>query len=238
MTSTACAANAVDVGVKIICSGREIKIDDVGHLSNVQSAGCYICGNQNLGISSAESRQGTLSLALCAIPMNGQCIHCHLAGQHLAHPRGCTLLSHEHKGAPRRLPSLKSLEQELHFVLFVCSSLNNALFDGIEGGAHSANSNPHVRRAQELGGKLLNGRWECGAEHESLSVFPSWQITPEHYLPDLRLEAHVQHAVCLIQHQILGRSQGYQTTLQEICQAPRGCHQDLTAMCHLAQLCA
>lgn len=58
MTSTACAANAVDVGVKIICSGREIKIDDVGHLSNVQSAGCYICGNQNLG-------NGIYDRALC-----------------------------------------------------------------------------------------------------------------------------------------------------------------------------
>ena len=63
-----------------------------------------------------------------------------------------------------------------------------------------------------------------GAPHERLAVWPN----EVHYLSDLRLKPHVQHAVSLIQHQVGAPPEVGLARLQEVNQSTRSGNHYLT----------
>jgi len=69
---------------------------------------------------------------------------------------------------------------------------------------------PHIGEKTELPSPVvsdLNFLWKRSTEHQRLSS-ASWRHgILLHNAPDLRLKAHVQHAIGLIQHQITAPGQ-------------------------------
>ena len=85
---------------------------------------------------------------------------------------------------------------------------------------------------QEVSGQLLHLLGPGGGPHEDLTV---WADLLED-LPDLGLEAHVQHSVSLVQAQVGDPLQVHLASLQEVNQPP-GCRDhDLAAVLDVPQL--
>ena len=51
---------------------------------------------------------------------------------------------------------------------------------------------------------------------------------------DLRLETHVQHAICLVEHQVANMFETNAAALQKINQAARSCNQEIAAVAYLS----
>ena len=83
----------------------------------------------------------------------------------------------------------------------------------------ATNVDMNVGMVKEVVSKLLDFPGPGGGPHEHLSVRPDLLND----LPDLRLKAHVQHAVGLIKHQVGGPSQVDLPDLQEVNQTTRSC---------------
>ena len=85
---------------------------------------------------------------------------------------------------------------------------------------------------QEVSGQLLHLLGPGGGPHEHLAVGPNLLED----LPDLGLEAHVQHSVSLVQAQVGDPLQVHLASLQEVNQPP-GCRDhDLAAVLDVPQL--
>ena len=85
---------------------------------------------------------------------------------------------------------------------------------GDEVVLHAANEDVHGLVAHELGGYLLDLARPGGAEEERLPRGGDAGHDPLY----LRLEAHVQHAICLIQHQV-GHLCGRAEVSHKVCEA-------------------
>mmetsp|Transcript_76555 Transcript_76555/g.155386 ORF Transcript_76555/g.155386 Transcript_76555/m.155386 type:complete len:204 (-) Transcript_76555:959-1570(-) len=74
-------------------------------------------------------------------------------------------------------------------------------------------------------------RPRCSEEER---VAPSWY--PLQDLPDLRLKAHVQHAIGLVENQVINIAEVHSTTLDEVIQPARAGHDDLCTTSQRSQL--
>ena len=79
----------------------------------------------------------------------------------------------------------------------------------VGGQLHGADVDVDVVLAEELLGEPLDVPGPGGGQHQDLPVRP--HLAED--LPDLRLEAHVQHPVGFVQHQEGGSGQGELPTL-------------------------
>jgi hypothetical protein len=75
--------------------------------------------------------------------------------------------------------------------------------EGVSGGQPAGNTVRVFPLHLELCSQILDGRWEGRAEHDSLAALADGGQAGGQDLADLRLKAHVQHAVRLVQHQML-----------------------------------
>ncbi len=75
---------------------------------------------------------------------------------------------------------------------------------------------------------------KCGGEQQSLACVIFWQQS--HHFADVMDEAHIQHAVCFVQHQYLDLRQVYGLLADVIQQSARCCHQDVDALSKLRYL--
>lgn len=73
--------------------------------------------------------------------------------------------------------------------------------------------------------RTLNLLGPGSTPHERLTVWP-YEV---HYLPDLRLKPHVQHAVSLVQHQVSAPPEVGLARLQEVYQSTRSGNHHLTS---------
>ena len=69
ITRTSSTADTMDIVIDV---RREIVIDDVGDVGNIQPTGCDSCSNQNGSAAGSESLECHLTLALGAVTMNGR----------------------------------------------------------------------------------------------------------------------------------------------------------------------
>lgn len=90
-----------------------------------------------------------------------------------------------------------------------------------------ANSNLDRGHSAKCLCQLLDLYWPSGAEHGSL---PVWVRNKVENLPDIFLEAHVEHPIGFIKHQIGDSSQISVATLDKIEQAPWGRNEYLNAI--------
>ena len=63
-----------------------------------------------------------------------------------------------------------------------------------------------------------------------------WHVLLLDNAADLGLEAHIQHAVSLIQRKVTDAGQAHACALDQVAQAAWGCHKDVAAPLHLAKL--
>jgi len=82
----------------------------------------------------------------------------------------------------------------------------------------------------------LNFLGEGGGEHESLPLAHVGHRVLLHNSPDLRLKAHVQHPVGLVQHQEAAVLQTDLSTVQQVDEAARSGHQQVAAPLQLPHL--
>lgn len=82
---------------------------------------------------------------------------------------------------------------------------------------------------QEITCQHLNITWECGREHEGLAAFDIWHVFALNDTTDLRFETHVEHAIGLVENQILDVGQGDATSLYEIDKTTRSRNEQITA---------
>lgn len=90
----------------------------------------------------------------------------------------------------------------------------NLLCDVISGGANPSDTKEDVV-LEEIGGETLDGVGKCSAEHEGLSALHR-HPTLLYNAADLRLEAHVQHAIGLVEDHHIDVLKRQTTTLYEV----------------------
>ena len=91
---------------------------------------------------------------------------------------------------------------------------------------------PALGAAQEVPGELLHFPGPGGRPHEDLSV----RTNLLEDLPDLGLEAHVQHPVGLVQDKVSGPPKIHLAGLQEVNETSRSGDADLGAILYIPQL--
>ena len=91
---------------------------------------------------------------------------------------------------------------------------------------------PALGAAQEVPGKLLHLPRPGGGPHENLSVRTNLLKD----LPDLGLEAHVQHPVRLVQAEVVAELEADLAPVEEVHQSARGGDQQVTSAVQLPHL--
>mmetsp|Transcript_72801 Transcript_72801/g.236490 ORF Transcript_72801/g.236490 Transcript_72801/m.236490 type:complete len:273 (-) Transcript_72801:747-1565(-) len=110
-------------------------------------------------------------------------------------------------------------------------AIRKALLHVGGGAANVADGDRHVAGVQVLQGQLLHFRWESRREHHGLAVVgTAARLGHAEILDDgadLGLHPHVQHAVGLVQDQVLDRLHADDPTIQEVLQTSRSADRDL-----------
>ena len=112
---------------------------------------------------------------------------------------------------------------------------NNLLSDVLRRGADAAHGQEHVV-VQEVARQHLDLARKRGREHERDALARRWHGVLLHDAADLRLEAHVEHAVSLVEHQVLDKVEANAAAFHQVHQAARRSHHELAAALNVAQL--
>ena len=174
---------------------RRVVIDHQRHVRNVQPARGNVRCHQNLHAVELERAERVLAVGLRAIAVNrrGQeVLRDQIALQDVRLP----LRLHEDQDPPVS-PVLQLVEQV--GVLVGVLHVDDALLDVLRGAAHAAHGEEDVVD-EEVAREALDLVGERRGEHERLPVARHARLL--HDVADLRLEAHVQHAVRFVQHQM------------------------------------
>lgn len=87
----------------------------------------------------------------------------------------------------------------MHVPLLVLLSIDNALCNILAGGAYAADGKVYIV-VEEVAGEHLDLAREGGTVHERLALSFGWHALLLHNAADLGLEAHIQHAISLVEH--------------------------------------
>ncbi len=201
------AANAVDVAFRLV---RQFVVEDVRDARDINAARGDIGGDQHLELARAEALQGPLALALAAVAVDRIGADSLFAERlrQLVRPE---LGAGEHQ-PPQHLRFVQEGAEQVALQLLVHH--HHALLDALDRGGLRSNLHAHrvvEQRLHQFRHALGHGR---GEEH----VLPRFRKQCGNAL-DLRQEAHVQHAVGLVQHQHLHVVQEDVALLQVIAQA-------------------
>ena len=181
--------NAVNI---VFGVGRKIKIDDVSDPIDVDSAGRDIGGDQDPDLSVLEILQGTGSLILAAIGVNGSrgnLVPAKLPG----YPVRSVLGPRKNKDGVHFIVFQKMLEQIDFLRLW---NFVNVLLDGIGRVRPTADLNG-LRFILELVGQLLDFLRKSGRKKKGLPALLG-QILRDP--TDIRKEAHVEHPVGFVEN--------------------------------------
>ena len=217
MPGAARAADAVHVVLRV---HGHVEVHDGVDPGNVDAAAHDVGGHEHLHLRGAEAPERSLALALVAPGVHEVALEA-AAAEHLRHLVHAGLRAAEHKHALRRVAPKQRLEQ-LQLL---------ALRDGAQVLLHRVGRLPHARdldrgRVLEHGvhGALDGGR-DRGREEQGLSL--AGQRGDD--APDAGPEAHVQHAVRLVQHEDLHVGEAQVAVLHEVEQAPGSGNQKVAA---------
>ena len=89
---------------------------------------------------------------------------------------------------------------------------------------------------QEIPGEHLDIAGEGGGEHERLAVLDAWHILALNDPANLGLETHVQHAISLVEDQVLDVAKGDSATLDQVDETTGGGNEKIAAALNLAEL--
>jgi hypothetical protein len=223
LAGAAGAADAVHVVIGLV---GQVVVDDHLDAADVDAAGGDVGGDHHANGARLEPGQRGLALVERAVGVDlGHAV----AGvqDDLGHPVGGAARAHEDQH--RALVFLQQRREQLGLVVALHDEqLLRHLFRGRAGrGDFGPHRHAHVvrRDLDDVGGH--GGREQHGlafARHQAKHVF------------DLGQEAHVEHAVGLVQHQHLHAVQPNRSLLQVVVEAARGGDQDAGLLLEAAQL--
>jgi hypothetical protein len=228
VSGTAGTTNTVDVVVDI---GGKIIVDDVGDVGDIETTSRDSGGNQDGAASVTEELESALTLTLGPVSVDGggrEALVDEEVGQRVGHALG---LDEDE----RQSTSVGVEDVEKDGALVNVLDKLDLLGDVLRGGTNTADGQEDVV-LEEIPGKHLDIAGEGGREHERLSVSDGRHVLTLDDAADLGLETHVQHAIGLIEHEILNVAQGDAASLYEIHKSARSGNEKVASALDLAEL--
>mmetsp|Transcript_103586 Transcript_103586/g.278295 ORF Transcript_103586/g.278295 Transcript_103586/m.278295 type:complete len:297 (+) Transcript_103586:356-1246(+) len=218
LTSAPCSTDAVHVVLDI---AWRVVVDDEGDTLDVQTARSDICGNENLDFTLLEAVQSCLTFALVFVAMDGRARHplsINLLRQLVAH----ALRGAEDQGLGVAIVLVRHAgllqDAQTDSVLLVAAATLERLRDVLVAlELVAVPDGDGVSAVEELCREAAHTRRPRGREEHGLLVARDLRQD----LADLRLEAHVEHAVRLVHAQEAHRLQVDHAALDEVVQATR-----------------
>ncbi|TFB02208.1 hypothetical protein CCMA1212_005838 [Trichoderma ghanense] len=228
VSGTTGTTNAVHVVVNV---GGKVIVDDVGDVGNIETTSRDSGGNQDGAASVAEVLESALTLTLGPVSVNGgggEALVDEEVGQRVGHALGLD----EDQGQTTGV-GVEDVEKDraLVNVLDELDLLGNVL----RGGTNTADGQEDVV-LEEVPGEHLDVAGEGGREHERLSVSDGRHVLTLDDAADLGLETHVQHAIGLVEHEILNVAQGDAASLYEIHESAGSGNKKVATALDLAEL--
>lgn len=188
--------NSVDVIVNI---AREIVVDDVSDVRDIETTGGNGRSDENRSTTIAEREQSLLTFTLGTVAMYRSCRE--VGGEEeISEHVGVTLGLDEDQGKADLVAGVENVEKDGALVIFL------HVLD-VLGDILGCGSNPTDREEdvilQEVSSEKLDLPRERSTEHQSLTL-----CCPRHVLSlddtsDLGLETHIKHPIGLVKDEIL-----------------------------------
>lgn len=194
-------ANSMHIFIDVV---RGIHVDDHGDIGDIQTSRGDISCDKYLDFVASERSERLLAVHLIAIPVNYITFEVAVLEEVVDEVRLLLRLA-EHKHSTL-FPPLQLIHQQCDLLLVL--GVEHTLFDLADGCAYAANGQEEIV-LKEVARKTLDLVRERGAEHHSLarprhaymSIPAGMPTMLFNHFADLRTEAHIQHAICLVQHQ-------------------------------------
>ena len=202
---------------------RQLVIHDLRQLIDVDPARCDVGGNKRLQRARFEfsERFGASALALIAVDGHGgNARFFELLSEAIS-----AVLSARKNERLRPFLLTNEMHEKLCFVRFI--NQHHRLIDDLDRRVAASNLD-HLWVVQQAIGKRFNVVGKCSAEEQ---ILPLWRQHCEH-LFDVVNEAHVEHAVGLIEHEDFNLREIDRTLAVEIEQSTRRCHHDIDTVTH------
>ena len=223
-SGTAGAADAVDVALGVV---RDVVVDHVADAVDVQAAGGDVGGHQDVQAAVLELVDGALTLVLRDVAVDrgsGESAGAQLLGHFL----GLVLGAHEDDHGLE----LGDLEDAGERVQLVAVRGQQVALGDVRRGAGLALDGDLHRVVEVLLGDAADAVGHRRGEQGDLLVVRG---VLEDAL-DVLLEAHVQHLVGLVEHQVAQVGDVQRALLQVVDDAARGAHDDLGAAAQAGEL--
>lgn len=230
-TSVSGTTGTTDTMDVVIDISREIVVDDVGDVGNIQTTSSDSSGDQNRAATVAEHLQSALTLTLSAVTVNGssgEVLVDQEVGQRISHALGLN----ENKGETTGV-GVENVEKDRALVNIL--NVLDLLGDVLRGGTNTTNGQEDVV-LEEIAGEDLDVAGEGGREHESLALVDLGHVLTLNDTANLGLETHVKHAISLIKDKVLDVAEGDTATLDEIDKTTRSSDKKIAAALDLAKL--
>ena len=213
------AADPVHVGVAVAGS---VEVDHVGDVGDVDAAGGHVGGDQHFDVTALEAGEGAFALALALVAVHRDGLE-FAAAQALDQPVGAALGADEDQGAAAVGAGQGAGEVVELGRLGV--DVDEAVFD--LGLAALRRRVGVVARVAGVGGGELAGRaLERRREEEGLALIRRVADDPV----DRRLEAHVEHAVGLVEDEDADALQVDRAARDQVLEPARGGDDDVGAL--------
>lgn len=229
VTGTTGTTDTVDIVINV--SGQ-IVVDNVSDVGDIQTTGSNGGSDQDWAAAVTEQLQSTLTLTLGAVTVNGggrEALVDEEVGQRVGHALGLD----EDQGETAGSVGVEDIQQDgaLVHVLDVLDLLSNVL----RGRTDTANRQENVI-LQEVTGQHLDITRESGREHECLALVNGRHVLTLDNAANLGLETHVQHAISLIENEVLDVLERDTATLNQVDETTGGSNEQIAATLDLAQL--
>eukprot|EP00968_Pinguiococcus_pyrenoidosus_P011761 scaffold977_cov253-Pinguiococcus_pyrenoidosus.AAC.22 len=213
--------DAVDVVVDVV---GHVVVDHLRDSADIEATGRHVGRDEDGRLAALERLQRILALALGAVSVNRGRREAGATQVLLNVVRGA-LGFHEDEDE-----ALVDRVQKINEDAILVARLHplHALRHVLGGGADSTDGQENVVE-HEITGKLLNLSRKSGTEHECLAIRGPRHVLLFHDAPDLRLEAHVQHAVGLVENQETAALEAHAAALEHVHEASGRRHQEITA---------
>ena len=229
LRGAAAVARAPDAVHVLLGEERDVVVDHAARGRHVQPAGGDVGRHHDVRLAGGERVERLLPLPLAAVAVDEHGAHL-VAAQRGGHPAGAPARAAEHHHAAA-FPVLH--ERDGHRGLRVVGNVEQVLPEVAplvrragDLGALAAHEVHAVRVAQHLLHHGLDGAGQGGGEEEHL---PRFRRARQDLLR-LRQEAHVEHAVRLVQHELLDERERQRVELAQLAHAARRAHQEVDAL--------
>ena len=224
LAGTARAADAVHV---VLGHVGQVEVDDVVHLGHVDAACQHVGGHQDVGLAAAEVLQGATAAALGLVGVDGLGVE--TGGlKRFGALLGAVLGAGEHDDA---LVALVVEHRFQKLLLLAVGDGHDVLGHGGSGLAVAGDLDDG-RVLQQVAQVLLDGAVDGRGKQQRLA----FGRRVLHDLGDVGQEAHVKHAVGLVEHEHLGLGQVDHAAVHQVVQAAGSGDEHVGAAAQLADL--